>query len=92
MQKVITVFPTTQAAVLLKSIFMKDILASMDSVMPQEVYHETAVMLGIKLQWNDYTLSSTFSYVYLIGFTFLLLSLIIVKNRKRILTKNPTGN
>ncbi len=82
LQKIITIFPTTQSAVLLKNVFMSDILSSMSKFMPKEVYQETLVMLGIQLQWNDEILSSAFSYVYLTGFTFLLLVFVIVKNKK----------
>lgn len=79
LQKIITVFPTTQAATLFKDILMVDVLDSMQTLMPQEVYDETAVMLGIKLQWNDQILSSSFSWIYLIGITILLLVVVLIK-------------
>lgn len=82
-QKVITVFPTTQAATLLKDILMVDVLDSMQTLMPQKVYDETAVMLGIKLQWNEKILSTNFSWIYLIGITILLLVLVLINRRNQ---------
>lgn len=62
---------------------MNDILSSMDTIMPQEAYTEIAVTLGIELQWNNHILSPAFSYIYLIGFTLILLGFVIVQNRKK---------
>lgn len=83
LQKIITLFPTTQAVVLLKNILMGDILHSMKSMLPKEAYEELVVMLGVKLQWNEQMLSPTFSYIYLISFTLILLVGVKVTNRKR---------
>src|SRR5690625_3114097 len=58
LQKIITLFPTTQAIVLLKDLLMKDVLEPLQSIMSNEAYNELAFMLGIKLQWNDQLLSN----------------------------------
>jgi len=82
LQKIITLFPTTQAIVLLKDLLMKDVLEPLQSIMSNEAYNELAFMLGIKLQWNDQLLSNKFSWAYLVIVTIVLLGLVLVKNRK----------
>lgn len=82
LQKVITLFPTTHVIALLKDLLMIDVLEAMKTIMPTEAYDELVVMLGIKLQWNDNLLSTTFSWYYVIGLTLCLLVLVLVKNRK----------
>lgn len=82
LQKVITLFPTTQATVILKELLMKDVLEPMQKVMSSADYDELIYMLGIKLQWNDQPLSTTFSWSYLIGVTIILLGVILLKHRK----------
>lgn len=82
LQKIITLFPTTQAIVLLKNILMKDILATMQSMMGHETYHELLSMLGINLYWNNHALSQSFSWIYLIVLTMILFSFILFKMKK----------
>ena len=82
LQKIITLFPTTQAIVLLKDLLMKDVLEPLQSIMSNEAYNELALMLGIKLQWNDQLLSNKFSWAYLVIITMALLGIVLVKNRK----------
>lgn len=82
LQKIITLFPTTQATVLLKDLLMKDVLESMQQIMPIKDYQELVYMLGVKLQWNGHSLSPTFSWGYLIGLTIILVGIILIKHRK----------
>lgn len=87
LQKIITFFPTTQVAVLLKNILMTDVLASIEKVMPTSDYEDIVVTLGVNLQWNGQLLSTTFSYIYIIGFILLLIGLVIIRHRKKLNTK-----
>lgn len=82
LQKVIILFPTTQSAVLLRDLLMTDVLSPMKQFLPGEAYNEILEFLGVKLYWNDQLLTSQFSWGYLIGFTLLLLILVLVRNRK----------
>lgn len=82
LQKVITLFPTTQAVVLLKNLLMKDVLEPMQDFMPHGAFEEVVFMLGIKLQWNDQLLSTKFSWFYLMIVTVVLLLLVLVRNQK----------
>lgn len=81
-QKVIVLFPTTQSTVLLRDTLMTDVLDPIQTIMPHEAYNEVIEMLGVKLYWNGELLSTTFSWMYLIGFTLLLIVLVFLRNRK----------
>ncbi len=81
-QKVIVLFPTTQSTVLLRDTLMTDVLEPIQTIMPSEAYNEVVEMLGVKLYWNGELLSNTFSWIYLIGFTLLLIVLVFLRNRK----------
>lgn len=81
LQKVIILFPTTQSTVLLRDILMTDVLEPMKTVMPSDAYHEVIEMLGVKLYWNDQLLSTSFSWIYLAGFTLILIVLVFLRNR-----------
>lgn len=81
-QKVIILFPTTQSTVLLRELLMTDVLEPMKTIMPSEAYEEINATLGVKLHWNDQLLSSQFSWVYLVGFTVVLIGLVLWRNRK----------
>src|SRR5699024_8889781 len=81
-QKVIVLFPTTQSTVLLRDTLMTDVLDPIQTIMPHETYNEVIEMLGVKLYWNGELLSTTFSWMYLIGFTLLLIVLVFLRNRK----------
>lgn len=81
LQKIITLFPTTQATALLKQLLMKDLLIPLEQVMPSTDYHELTTMLGITMQWNEAELSTIFSWWYLIIMTVVLLGIIIWNNR-----------
>lgn len=83
LQKIIILFPTTQSAVLLREKLMTDVLEPMKDLLPSEVYHEIMKSLGVQLQWNDTILSAQFSWMYLIGFTVILLLLVLLRNRRR---------
>lgn len=81
-QKMIILFPTTQSTVLLRNLLMTDVLEPMKTVMPTEAYHEVNDMLGVTLHWNDQLLSNQFSWMYLVGFTVVLVVLVLWRNRK----------
>lgn len=81
-QKMIIVFPTTQSTVLLRNLLMTDVLEPMKTIMPTEAYHEVNEMLGVTLYWNNQLLSSQFSWIYLVGFTLVLIVLVLWRNRK----------
>ncbi len=82
LQKVITLFPTTQSTLLLKDLLMKDVLEPMQHAMSNADYHELVYMLGIELQWNGHVLTNTFSWSYLVGATIILSGVILIKHRK----------
>lgn len=82
LQKIITIFPTTQATVLLKDLLMKDVLEPMQQIMPIKDYQELAYMLGVELKWNEHALSNAFSWSYLVGLIIILLGVILIKHRK----------
>lgn len=82
LQKIIILFPTTQSTVLLRELLMTDVLEPMKAMLPTNDYHEIIETLGVKLQWNDFLLSTTFSWTYLIGLTVLLLLLVVVRNKR----------
>jgi len=58
------------------------VLEPMKKVMPTEAYDEINEMLGVKLHWNDQLLSSQFSWTYLVGFTVVLIGLVLWRNWK----------
>lgn len=82
LQKIIILFPTTQSTVLLRELLMTDVLESIKSALPVGGYNEMTQILGIKLQWDDGLLSSQFSWLYLIGITFVLVLVVLIKNIK----------
>ena len=82
LQKVITLFPTTQSTVLLKKLLMTEVIEPMKIYLGQDAFNELVALLGIRLQWNGQIISYSFSSYYLIGFTFVLIVLVIVRNRK----------
>lgn len=82
LQKVIILFPTTQSAVLLRDLLITELLDPMKILLPGEAFDEIVKFLGVKLYWNDQLLSSHFSWGYVIGFTLLLVILVLVRNRK----------
>src|SRR5699024_10709033 len=65
LQKVMTLFPTTQTAVLLRDMLMCDSLTSMQAVLAETAYDELVFMFGIQLEWNGQALSSGFSWAYM---------------------------
>src|SRR5699024_385469 len=81
-QKVIVLFPTTQSTVLLRDLFMVEVLEPIKEVMPNEGYAEVVEMLGVKLYWNGEMLSNTFSWVYLITITVILMVLVFLRNKR----------
>ena len=81
-QKVIVLFPTTQSTVLLRDLFMVEVLEPIKEVMPSEGYAEVVEMLGVKLYWNGEMLSNTFSWVYLITITVILMVLVFLRNKR----------
>lgn len=84
LQKVIILFPTTQPTILLRNLLMPDVLEPIKNMLPNEEYQEIIKTLGVKLTWNDYGLSTTFSWLYLIFFTLLLVIIVYFKNKKKI--------
>lgn len=80
-QKVIIVFPTTQAAVLLRNFFLDDILVSFKKALTKEAYQEIVKTLGVEIYWNEGLLSSSYSWTYLLGLTGFLLVFILISNR-----------
>lgn len=81
LQKVITLFPTTQTAVLVKDILMDDVLLSMQGMIPQAAYDELVFMLGIQLEWDGQVLSNSFSWGYMLVLTAILCGLVWWRNR-----------
>lgn len=82
LQKVITLFPTTQVTVLLKGVLMKDVLEPMSKFIPAKEYNDLTSKLGINLTWNNQLLSQEFSWYYLIVLTVLLFSFILIRKRR----------
>lgn len=82
LQKVITLFPTTQTAVLLRDLLMDDILEPIQENLPQDVYNELRIELGIKLQWGNEILTNSFSWGYVICCIVVLIGLVIIVTRK----------
>lgn len=80
-QKMIIIFPTTQAAVLLRNFFLDDILVTFKNVLPKETYQEIVKTLGVEIYWNGEFLSSNYSWIYLLGLTVFLLLIIFIFNR-----------
>lgn len=81
-QKVIVLFPTTQSTVLLRDLFMAEVLEPIKDAMPSDAYAEVVELLGVKLYWNGDMLSNTFSWLYLIGITLILMVLVFIRNRR----------
>lgn len=81
LQKVITLFPTTQTAVLVKDTLMHDVLVSMQGTMPEATFEELVFMLGIQLEWNGHVLSSSFSWAYMLILTVILCGIVWWRNR-----------
>lgn len=82
LQKVIVLFPTTQSTVLLRDLFMAEVLEPIKEVMPSDAFAEVIETLGVKLYWNGEMLSNTFSWIYLIGITLILMILVFIRNRR----------
>lgn len=82
LQTVISFFPTIQAVVLFRDLLMTDVLEPIQNALPTDVYNELIIKLGIQLEWNNEILSSTFSWIYLIGLSIVLCGLILIRNRK----------
>lgn len=80
-QKIIIIFPTTQAAVLLRKLFLVDFLNTFQKLLPVEAYQEIVETLGIEIYWNERLLTSSFSWTYLFGLTGLLLLIIFIYHR-----------
>lgn len=81
LQKIIVLFPTTQSTVLLRDVFMVEVLEPIKKEMPSHAYSNVVEMLGVKLHWNGEMLSNTFSWIYLIGITLILIILVLIRNR-----------
>lgn len=82
LQKVITLFPTTQTAVLVKEVLMDDVLASLQKTMPEAAFEELVFMLGIQLEWNNQALSSWFSWAYMLVLVIILSGIVWWRNRR----------
>lgn len=78
-QKVITLFPTTQVAVILREEMLVHILTDLQTHIPTDSYDSLMAELGITLQWNDQLLPSYFPWLYLVVFTFILLAIMMYR-------------
>lgn len=83
LQKIITIFPTTQVTVLLKELLMKEVLEPIQSLIPEQSYNELMMLLGNKLHWNGKIIPYEYSWCYLLGFTLFLFILVILKNSRQ---------
>lgn len=82
-QKVMILFPTTQTTVLLRNLLLADTLDSIKVLFPSESYDQMLETLGIQIRWDEKLLSPTFSWTYLLGFTFVLICLVFIQNRSK---------
>jgi len=82
LQKIITLFPTTQTAVLVKDVLMDDVLSSMQTMIPEAAYDELVFRLGIQLEWNGQVLASSFSWIYMLVLTLILCGIVWWRNRR----------
>src|SRR5699024_10550513 len=82
LQKVITLFPTTQSTVLLKNTLMTEVLQPMETVLSSTHFNTLMTTLGVKLKWETQVLPTEFSLYYLLGLTIILMILVVLKNRK----------
>lgn len=74
-QWVIRLFPTSHGAVLLRQTMMKTTMSETFINVPHHFVNEFKEMLGVTFSLNDTILPMSFSYIYLLVFTFVFLSI-----------------